>query len=144
MGYGYDGVGSPSALSSKVGLSFGNDSRRVPRKSWQALGWLASLGLGFCAVATFAITIAAKGYTNQGLQAWDEQLLPILADQLPLSFSRAITWESPGNLLGMLPVVVVFMGIMAARSQPLLVATMIAAYGLQFAPGVDWLGLLEP
>jgi len=38
------------------------------------------------------------------------------------------------------------MGIMAARSQPLLVATMIAAYGLWFAvrPGVDWLGLLEP
>jgi hypothetical protein len=70
-------------------------------------------------MATFAITIAAKGYVNQGLQAWDSQILPTLADQLPLSFSRAITWESPGNLLGMLPVVVVFMAIMVARSQPL-------------------------
>lgn len=119
-------------------FKFWHDSRRVPRKVWQRWAGSLALGLGLCAVATFAITIAAKGYTNQGLQAWDEQLLPILADQLPLSFSRAITWESPGNLLGMLPVVVVFMGIMAARSQPLLVATMIAAYGLQFA--LVWIG----
>jgi len=119
-------------------FKFWHDSRRVPRKVWQRWAGSLALGLGLCAVATFAISIAAKGYTNQGLQAWDEQLLPILADQLPLSFSRAITWESPGNLLGMLPVVVVFMGIMAARSQPLLVATMIAAYGLQFA--LVWIG----
>lgn len=59
---------------------------------------------------------------------------PILAQALPLSFSRAITWESPGNLLGMVPVVVAFIGIMVARSQPLLAA----AYGLQFA--LVWIG----
>jgi membrane-associated phospholipid phosphatase len=117
---------------------FWRDSRRVPRKVWQRWAGSLAIGLGLCAVVTFAITIAAKGYSHQGLQAWDERLLPMLADRLPLSFSRAITWESPGNLLGMLPVVAVFVGIMAARSQPLLVATMIAAYSLQFA--LVWIG----
>ncbi len=84
------------------------------------------------------MTLAAQAYLDQGLQSWDTQMLPVLANQLPLSFSRAITWESPGNLLGMLPVVTVFVGIMVARSQPLLAATMIVAYGLQFA--LVWIG----
>ncbi|MEP0914776.1 phosphatase PAP2 family protein [Leptolyngbya sp. GB1-A1] len=65
-------------------------------------------------------------------------MLPILAEHIPMSFSRAITWESPGNLLGMLPVVTVFVGIMVARSQPLLAVTMVAAYGSQFA--LVWIG----
>jgi membrane-associated phospholipid phosphatase len=87
---------------------------------------------------TFLMTIAAKSNVDQGLQAWDAWLLPILADRIPLSFSRAITWESPGNTLGMMPVVMMFIGIMVARSRPLITATMIVAYGLQFA--LVWIG----
>jgi len=84
------------------------------------------------------MTVAAKSNVDQGLQAWDARLLPILADHIPLHFSRAITWESPGNMLGMMPVVMVFIGIMVARSRPLITATMIVTYGLQFA--LVWLG----
>jgi len=96
------------------------------------------LGLGICAAITFAITLYAKGQSDQGLQDWDARMLPILAKNIPLNFARAITWESPGNLLGMVPVMTVFIGIMVARSQPLLAATMAAAYGLHFA--LVWVG----
>ena len=119
-------------------FKFWRDSRKVPRRAWTRWVGVLAIGLGLCAVVTFAVTIAAKANLNQGLQTWDANLLPGLADRLPLSFSRAITWESPGNLLGMLPVVGVFIGIMVARSQPLLVATMAAAYSLQFA--LVWIG----
>ncbi|MBD3884820.1 phosphatase PAP2 family protein [Phormidium tenue FACHB-886] len=117
---------------------FWQDSHRLPTQVWRRWAGTLALGLGICAALTFAMTLYVKGHSDQGLQAWDAQMLPILAKNLPLSFSRAITWESPGNLLGMIPVVTVFIGIMVARSQPLFAATMAAAYGLQFA--LVWIG----
>lgn len=123
----------------KVGwYKFWQDCRWVPKKVWRRWGTTLAIGFGLCAMVTFALTVATKTYADQGLQDWDAQLLPVLAEALPLSFSRAITWESPGNLLGMLPVVGVSIGIMVARSQPLLAATLAAAYGLQFA--LVWIG----
>jgi membrane-associated phospholipid phosphatase len=110
----------------------------VPRAVWQRWAGTLAMGLGLCALLTLAMTIAVKTHLDQGLQAWDATLLPVLAERLPLNFARAVTWESPGNLLGMLPVVGVFVGVMVARSQPLLTATMLAAYLLQFA--LVWIG----
>ena len=117
---------------------FWRDSHKIPAKVWQR--WAIALGIGFvlCALLTFTLTVVAKGNVDPNLQAWDARMLPLLAERLPLSFPRAITWESPGNTLGMVPVVAVFVGIMVARSQPLLAATMLAAYGLQFA--LVWIG----
>ncbi|WP_071527170.1 phosphatase PAP2 family protein [Nodosilinea nodulosa] len=117
---------------------FWRDSRQVPSKVWRRWAGTLALGFGLCALATLALTVGAEAYADRGLQAWDDRLSPLLADRLPLSFSRAITWESPGNLLGMLPVVGVFIGIMVARSRPVLAATMAAAYGLQFT--LVWIG----
>ena len=117
---------------------FWKDGCQVPPHLWRRWAGTLAIGLGVCALVMFTITIAAKGQVDQGLQAWDENLLPVLAEQLPLNFARAITWESPGNLLGMLPIVCGFIGIMVARSQPLLAATMAMSYGLQFA--LVWIG----
>ncbi|MBE9110091.1 phosphatase PAP2 family protein [Nodosilinea sp. LEGE 07298] len=117
---------------------FWQDSRQVPQKVWRRWAGTLAIGLGLCALITLALTVGVKLHTDQGLQAWDARMLPVLADRLPLSFSRSITWESPGNLLGILPVVCVFVGIMVARSRPLLAATMIVAYVLQFA--LVWIG----
>lgn len=117
---------------------FWKDCRKVPVKVWQRWAGTLAIGFGICALSTFLMTIAAKSNVAQGLQAWDARLLPILADRIPLNFSRAITWESPGNTLGMMPVVMVFIGIMVARSRPLITATMITAYSLQFA--LVWIG----
>lgn len=117
---------------------FWQDCRKVPETVWRRWAGTLAIGLGLCALVTLALTIWAKGQVDQGLQEWDARLLPVLAESVPLSFSRAITWESPGNLLGVVPVVGVFVGVMVARSRPLLAATMMAAYGLQFA--LVWIG----
>ncbi|MBD1872829.1 phosphatase PAP2 family protein [Nodosilinea sp. FACHB-131] len=110
----------------------------MPQAVWRRWAGTLAIGLGLCALVTLALTVWAKGHVDQGLQEWDARLLPVLAEGVPLSFSRAITWESPGNLLGVVPVVGVFVGVMVARSRPLLAATMMAAYGLQFA--LVWIG----
>jgi membrane-associated phospholipid phosphatase len=117
---------------------FWQDCRQVSPKVWRRWAGTLAIGLGICALVTFAMTVAIKTYADQGLQAWDARTLPILAERLPLNFPRSITWESPGNLLGMVPVVSVFIGIMVARSEPLLAATMALAYGLQFS--LVWIG----
>lgn len=117
---------------------FWREADYLPGGVWRR--WFTSLmlGLGICALLTFAVVYWSKLHVDQGLQAWDASTLPVLAGALPLSFSRSITWESPGNLLGMLPVVITFTAIMVVRSQPLLAATMVIAYGLQFA--LVWIG----
>lgn len=75
----------------------------------------------------------AKSVQDQWLQAWDSRMLPIIVEQIPLSFAQGITWESFGNLMIMLPTVTIFVVIMVLRSRPILAASMLAAYILQFA-----------
>ncbi|MGF1570085.1 MAG: phosphatase PAP2 family protein [Nodosilinea sp.] len=117
---------------------FWQDSQKISKSVWQRWAVLLGLGFGLCALAMLGLTITAKAQIDHGLQIWDARWLLVLAEALPLSFSKAITWESPGNMIVMLPVVVVFIGYMVARAQPLLAATMMAAYGLQFA--LVWIG----
>jgi membrane-associated phospholipid phosphatase len=117
---------------------FWQDGRKIPRAVWRRWAGTLAIGLGLCALLTLGLTIAAKHYADQGLRAWDTQMLLTFSQTIPMSFSRAITWESPGNSLGMLPVVLVTLGIWIARSRPLLTATLVAAYGLQFA--LVWIG----
>jgi membrane-associated phospholipid phosphatase len=117
---------------------FWQDSRFLSGQVWQRWAGTLALGLGICAAITFGITLYAKGQIDQGLQAWDIRMLPILAEKIPMSFSCAVTWESPGNLLDIFPFIAVFVGITVMRSQPLLAATLIIAYVFQFA--LVWIG----
>jgi hypothetical protein len=70
---------------------FWQDSRRLPSQVWQRWAGTLALGLGICAAITFGITLYAKGQIDQGLQAWDIRTLPIPAEKIPMSFSRAVT-----------------------------------------------------
>lgn len=118
---------------------FWQESQRLPKAVWRRWGSGLAIALGLCALLSFGLTWIVRYFVEQGnLQAWDVAQLPQWAEAIPLNFARAITWESPGNLLGMVPVVTVFLAFMIVRSQPLLAATMAMAYGLQFA--LVWIG----
>lgn len=117
---------------------FWRDYRRLSPQVWSCWLGTLSLGLGISALITFGITYYAQVASDQWLQAWDRTWLPVIVQHLPLTFSTAITWESPGNLIYMLPLVVAFVLFMASRSRPLLVASMLADYLLQFA--LVWIG----
>jgi undecaprenyl-diphosphatase len=122
----------------RIWHQFWQDCHKLPTVTWRRWFGTIALGFGLTALLTCALTLYAKSQQTKGMQAWDEQMLRAIADQAPMSFAQAITWESPGSLIGMLPVVVTFVAIAASRSRPLVAATMIAAYVLQFA--FAWLG----
>ncbi|MBE9179868.1 phosphatase PAP2 family protein [Oculatella sp. LEGE 06141] len=112
----------------------------MPSIAWKR--WGATLILGFIATDLLAVLVTriAQFWHDRGLQTWDEQTLLWIAAQAPLSFAQGITWESPGNLISMLPVVITVVAIAVWRSYPLVAVTMATAYVLQF--GFAWTGWL--
>jgi membrane-associated phospholipid phosphatase len=120
---------------------FWEDARQLPNQVWKR--WAKVLGIGFIVttVVAFAVTFWAKSAVNSGgLQAWDEQMLIGISQNVPLSFARSITWESPGNLVYMLPLIAGVVLTAVWRSHPVIAATVVAAYILQFA--FAWTGWL--
>ncbi len=112
---------------------FWQDAHQLPKQTWKRWGSTLALSFGLCAIWTFGVMTYAKSVHDQWLQAWDSQLLPLIVERLPLTFAQGITWESFGNLMVMLPTVTIFIVIMVLRSRPILAASMVAAYGAQFA-----------
>ena len=115
---------------------FTRSAKAIPTKAWQE--WMATLalGLGICALIMFIATRWAMN--NEGLQAWNKQALLKITQYFPMSFDKGVTWQSPGNLVGMLPIVIAFAALTSWFSRPLIAATTVVAYILQFA--IVWVG----
>ncbi len=112
---------------------FWKESRSLPPAAWSHWWKTLAVGLGICALVTYMITRLAMGQEDAWLQAWDEKWLLILESQSPLSFPRSITWESPGNTIGMLPIFLMLTALTAWFRQPIIAATAVATYIGQFA-----------
>lgn len=115
---------------------FWHSAKAIPTKAWQRWASTLAVGLALCMLIMF---IATRWAMNaEGLQAWDEQTLLIVVKHFPMSFDKGVTWQSPGNLVGMLPVVIAFAALTSWFSRPLIAATTAIAYVLQFA--IVWVG----
>ena len=115
---------------------FSHSAKAIPSIAWKKWGSTLAIGLGLCALIMFAMTRWAMN--AKGLQAWDEQALLSITKHFPMSFDKGVTWQSPGNLVGMLPVVVAVTALTSWFKQPLIAATTATAYILQFA--IVWIG----
>ncbi|WP_346292495.1 phosphatase PAP2 family protein [Sphaerothrix gracilis] len=122
----------------KTWRRFRYDCRAIPAKAWTVWWQTILAGLGIAALVSYGITRFAQAASNSWLQPWDERMLTVLTNRLPLTFARSITWESPGNLLIMLPLMIAFISIAVWRSRPLIAVSAAAAYVLQFA--LVWIG----
>ena len=117
---------------------FLRDAHALPTKAWRRWRGTLALGFGITSVIAYAVTRLGQYYLDRGLQSWDEQMLQTVAKQAPLSFAQGITWESPGNLVGAMPVVICLVLFCAWISRPLLTASFASGYVLQFA--FAWIG----
>lgn len=115
---------------------FSASAQAIPSKAWQQWASILAIGLGLCALIMFITTRWAMN--ANGLPAWDEQALLTVTEHFPMSFDKGVTWQSPGNLVGMLPVVIAFAALTSWFSRPLIAATAVTAYVLQFA--IVWVG----
>lgn len=115
---------------------FSHSAKAIPPKAWQRWAGTLAIGLGICALIMFVVTRWAMN--AEGLQAWDERALMLIVKHFPMSFDKGVTWQSPGNLVGMLPVIIAFTALTSWFSRPLIAATTLVAYILQFA--LVWIG----
>lgn len=122
----------PSGIKA-VTRRFWQESRALPADAWTTWWQTLAIGLGISALLVYGLTRLAMGWENSWLQAWDEKWLLIMRDRSPLSFDKGITWQSPGNLVGMLPMFFTFTALTAWFKKPLVAATVVATYIGQFA-----------
>lgn len=112
---------------------FWHESKCLPKEAWTSWWKTLLVGLGVCAAITYGLTLAAMGWEQDWLQMWDERWLLIHRDRSFLSFNKGVTWQSPGNLVGMVPVLWTLIALASWFKKPLIAATALVAYLGQFA-----------
>lgn len=116
-----------------IAQRFWNESHSLPPSAWSKWWKTLAIGLGVCALITFLLTRLAMGWEGQWMQSWDEEALLAWREVSPLTFAKGVTWESPGNLVGMLPVFWTLIALTAWFRKPLITATAFVTYLGQFA-----------
>ena len=109
---------------------FWEAAHRLPAKAWQR--WAITLGAGVVVISMLSHIAARIGMGSEALPVWDQQMLLAISERSPMSFAKGVTWESPGNLVGSVPVILAFIALTSWFSRPLVAATVMMGYGLQF------------
>lgn len=122
----------PAGIS-VIARRFQQESQKLPSGTWSRWWKTLAVGLGISALIVYGMTVIAMRNVDAGLQAWDEDWLLRMRDYSPLSFSKGVTWESPGNLVGMLPVFFTFTVLTTWFRKPVVAGTVVATYIGQFA-----------
>jgi undecaprenyl-diphosphatase len=117
---------------------FQADCRALPKATWRC--WAGTLVAGAVVTALLALglTLLARLMEDRGLREWDARMLLLMAERAPLTFSQSVTWQSPGNLVCMLAVVLTAVIALARASRPLLASSLALAYALGTA--FVWIG----
>src|SRR5436190_1338781 len=95
-------------------------SARLSDHTWRCNSMAHAVGFGLTLLLTFGLVMLGQSLQARGLQAWDVQMLREIASAGPLTFSNAITWQSPGDLLFQPLLVVAFVMLAAWLSRPLI------------------------
>jgi len=118
---------------SAIAHRFWQESRNLPPLAWSHWWKTLVIGLGISALMVYFMTRLTMSWETQWLQAWDEKWLLIMKDRNPLSFNKGVTWQSPGNLVGMLPTFFTFTALTTWFKKPIVAATVVVTYLGQFA-----------
>lgn len=111
----------------------------LPPGAWTRwLGTLA-LGTGLAVGVAVALVLVGRGQAAAWMAAWDEATLRQIVDGGPLSFNGGIWWESPGNSVVLIPLLLAGLVIAARARRPLLALSFPLAYlGSKLLTQVAW------
>lgn len=118
---------------------FRDDARRMPRRAWRL--WLVVFIIGSVLIAGLslaAVWIVRPQVEAGPLQTWDRAGLLWVAAVTPIPFPQAMWTSATGDLIYLLPVIVMTVVIAIRRCAPLAAATMLAGYTL--ITGLLWVG----
>lgn len=111
----------------------------LPRGAWARwLGTLA-LGLGLAVGVTLGLVLLGQGMAADWMAEWDESTLRDFVDGGWMSFDGGIWWQSPGNSVVLLPLLLTMAVVAAWRRRPLLALSFPLSYaGSKFLTHVGW------
>ncbi|MEP0547168.1 MAG: phosphatase PAP2 family protein [Rhodothermales bacterium] len=100
----------------------------LPPGAWTRwLGTLA-LGTGLAVGVAVALVLIGQSQAEVWMAAWDEAALRRVVDGGPLSFNGGIWWESPGNSVVLIALLLAALVIAARARRPLLALSFPLAY----------------
>jgi undecaprenyl-diphosphatase len=107
---------------------FRDASGALSRTAWMRwLGTLA-LGLGLAVAVAFGVVFVGKRWAPAWMAAWDEATLRRLVEWEALTFNTGVWWESPGNSVVLIPLLLAGFVITARVGRPLLALSFPLAY----------------
>ncbi|HEV7299388.1 MAG TPA: phosphatase PAP2 family protein [Tepidisphaeraceae bacterium] len=86
-----------------------------------AIGWIA------CMLITAGVTLVAQRWERTWLGDWDDRTLATI-ERGPMSFSNAILFESPGNLIYVIPLLLCVVIVAARYRQPVFAVTIVVSW----------------
>jgi undecaprenyl-diphosphatase len=112
--------------------AFRADWVAIPREVRARFAWTLTFGWLVALIATGGATALLRGERGERLDQREAELLPGLVQAIPLDYSLAVFFESPGNGVVLLPLTLVAAVALARRRRPLeavavLAATLLAA-----------------
>lgn len=105
--------------------------RRLPRGAFARWLFVVAVGGVFSFAFTAGVTLVAKRIIpGSTWESWDRQVILAADSSWPISFTDAIIFESPGNILILLPLTLAAAAICFANRRVLWGISLIACYGL--------------
>lgn len=106
--------------------------------AWLTWARALAVGLALTCLVALGLTLWARWAEPRGLAAWDRATLEALIEREPISFSRAIVFESPGNQVGTTLIIWATVALAIYLGRPLVAASMPVGYMLGVA--AFWVG----
>ena len=119
--------------------NFREEARRLPRQVWRR--WLAVLiagGVVIAALSLAAVWLVRPQVEAGALQAWDAAGLRWVAAVTPMQFPQAMWTSATGDIIILVPVVLLTAILAVHRRSPLTAATQLTGYAL--ISGLLWVG----
>jgi len=111
----------------------------LPPGAWKRwLGTLA-LGTGVAAGVALALVVLGQRLAAAWMADWDEAALRSFVDSGWSSFNSGVWWQSPGNSVILIPLLLTLAVVAARRRRPLLALSFPLAYvGSKFLTHIAW------
>jgi aldose sugar dehydrogenase len=111
----------------------------VPRSVRSRFAWTLTAAWVAALVVTFAAALLLRGERGQRLQEWETELLGRLVEVIPLGYSMAVFFESPGNGVIILPLTLLATLALIRRRRPVeAVAVLASSLLAAVVVGVGW------
>jgi membrane-associated phospholipid phosphatase len=120
---------------------FWTDARQLPRPAWRSWLVILLIGAAITAGASLVLVWLVRPLATGPYEGYDKEMLWWVVEHVPIPFSRATWLSATGDLIFLIPTVLITVTLAIRRRAPLPAATMAVGYILISA--LLWVGWLS-